>query len=386
MRIPDRDQFDSLMKCREPYCLSLMMPTHPSGDQWQEDRIRFKNLMQKAHDDLKELGMNTLDIDARLNEYQVLVGDKAFWKDQREGLCLFVGCNVSELFSVPIELDEAVVVGSHFHLKPIIPLLTNDFVFHILALSRKDVRLFKATRYDVRQVSSDRIPSSFEEAMAEIDPERQVQFHSGTQGHGRGRRPAVFHGQGGDEDQHDRTGEFCRMIDKGVRATLGNGHAPFVVVATEPMKSSFRNVSDLPDDTVLAVDKNPDPLSPAQLHAASVCQLAGRFRGEARRARDEFMNIIATDRAVLEPEEVLKDVYSGQAAMVLASADNRLWGTVSDDGLNVEVHDQRQLGDEDLLNVALVQGYCYGATPWVLPRHDMPNEKSLVAALHGEGG
>jgi len=43
-----------------------------------------------------------------------------------------------------------VVVSDRFHLKPLLPLLTGDGRFYILALSQNQVRLLQGTRYSVR--------------------------------------------------------------------------------------------------------------------------------------------------------------------------------------------------------------------------------------------
>jgi hypothetical protein len=42
-----------------------------------------------------------------------------------------------------------VVVTDRFHIKPLLPLLSGDGRFYVLALSQSEVRLLQGTRYSV---------------------------------------------------------------------------------------------------------------------------------------------------------------------------------------------------------------------------------------------
>ena len=46
-----------------------------------------------------------------------------------------------------MSFDELVVVSDNFHVKPLMPLLTGDNLFYVLALSQKEVRLIECTAY-----------------------------------------------------------------------------------------------------------------------------------------------------------------------------------------------------------------------------------------------
>jgi hypothetical protein len=45
-----------------------------------------------------------------------------------------------------------VIVSERFHVKPLLPLLSGDGRFYVLALSQNEIRLLQGTRYSVEQV------------------------------------------------------------------------------------------------------------------------------------------------------------------------------------------------------------------------------------------
>jgi hypothetical protein len=49
------------------------------------------------------------------------------------------------------------------------------------------------------------VPTSIAEALKYDDPEKNLQFHTGTTGGGGGERSAMFHGQGAGNDEQERS-------------------------------------------------------------------------------------------------------------------------------------------------------------------------------------
>ena len=70
--------------------VSIYLPTHRSGRETQQDRIRLKNLLTAAEDQLTK-GTSTLAESNRLlGPGWSLVDDAQFWLAQRDGLALFL--------------------------------------------------------------------------------------------------------------------------------------------------------------------------------------------------------------------------------------------------------------------------------------------------------
>lgn len=61
---------------------------------------------------------------------------------------------------------------------PLLPLLSGDGRFYILALSQNELRLLQATRYSVSEVDLEGVPESLSTALRYDVPEESLQWHT----------------------------------------------------------------------------------------------------------------------------------------------------------------------------------------------------------------
>lgn len=113
--------------------------------------------------------------------------DRPFWQHGSDGLAVFLARDLFRSYRLPIRFDELVAVSNRFHTKPLLPLLTGDGRFYVLALSQNDVRLFLCTKYSVSEVNLEGVPRSLEEALRYDEAGRPLQLQAHTVG-GRGGR------------------------------------------------------------------------------------------------------------------------------------------------------------------------------------------------------
>ena len=66
MDILNRDNLEQLSKQEDGLHVSIYMPTHPAGDQIQQDPIRLKNLLNQAQEELMARGLRRPDAEALL--------------------------------------------------------------------------------------------------------------------------------------------------------------------------------------------------------------------------------------------------------------------------------------------------------------------------------
>ncbi len=216
-----RETLKALIEQRDLASVSLYMPTHRAGSQIQEGPVRLKNLLKQAEKELLDRGMRTRNVQKLLEPAEGLVPDSLFWKYQSDGLALFLSPGSFLFFRLPLDFEELVVVNERFHLKPLLPLLTGDGHFYILALSQNEVRLLEGARHSVDSVELDDMPSSLADVVQLDESGRQLQFHTSTGSpSGAGRRPAIFHGHGETSDNKDRILRYFRKINEGLREVL----------------------------------------------------------------------------------------------------------------------------------------------------------------------
>jgi hypothetical protein len=160
MDIVTIDDLKPLMEPQDGWCISLFMPTHRGGPDVQQDPIRLRNLLRDAEDQLLAQELRQPDVDALLAPARRLLDEPGFWHEQSDGLAVFVGASSFHHFSVPLDLSELVIVGEAFYLKPLLPLLTGDGRFYVLALSQNAVRLLQGTRHSVELIDLPGVPLS----------------------------------------------------------------------------------------------------------------------------------------------------------------------------------------------------------------------------------
>jgi hypothetical protein len=78
-----------------------------------------------------------------------------------------------------VGLCVSIFMPTHLHIKPLLPLLSGDGRFYILALSQKEVRLLEGSRYGIDAVELEKVPRGLAAALKFDVRERQLQFHAG---------------------------------------------------------------------------------------------------------------------------------------------------------------------------------------------------------------
>lgn len=366
-------------------CVSLLMPAHPTGRETRQDPIRFKNLLKEAESRLIARGRAAADAREQLAPLRGLVDDSSFWTHQREGLAAYSTPEEMHLYGVPFSLPERVVAGRRCYLVPLLPIVSEDMRFYVLALSPKQVRLFEGTRFTARELDLPGWPGDFEELARYIEEESQLQFHTGAppmdQG---GDRAAMFHGHpGGDEssEQKQRLLEYCRLVDQRLQKAAGPGRMPLVLACEERLASIYRQASDYPRVMPQPVAGNPE-----SRNSASLCKQAWEVvKPHVDEAREAILSrcrqSAATGGAARGLSAVLAAAHEGGVETLLVAGDAECWGRYDFEQRRLDVHDQPAPDDEELLNLATVVAHGQGADVYALPREQLPEREAAIALL-----
>lgn len=360
---------------RGPAHMSLFMPTHRAGRETRQDPIRFRNLLGRAGALLAaQEELPARETDELLTPVSELLDDNEFWQHQADGLAVYAAPGLLRTVRVPLVLDEEVVVGRRFRLRPVLPLLADDGTFSVLALSQNDVRLYEATRFTMAELAPGPMPPSMAEALAHEDPEAQLQVRAGGQA-------GMFHGHGeGDEIDKQALERFFRAVDRGLRARVGWRRHPVVLAAVGYYLPMYRSVSDHPALVGEAVEGNPQGRSPQELHADAWEIVAHVFESARREAAERLEAGAGTGATTTDAVEVVGAALAGRVDSLFL-AGRPAWGWVHDGPpIVVDVHDEPQPGDDDLLDLAATEVLLTGGAVYTgeLPG---PVRGALAAAL-----
>jgi hypothetical protein len=360
--------------------VSIYLPVHRKGTEIQQDPIRFKNLLKEARQQLEMQEFKGNDADALLAPAAELLDDFSFWQNQLDGLAVFVAPGELTVHKLPYPVDAQVHVGEYYTVRPLIPRMTQDGEFFLLALSQNQVRLYQGTRTELSEIELVDVPTSLPEALRFDDPEAFLQWHTGTSG-SRGKRSAMFFGQGGlEQDENKNIRRFFNQLRDGVAEALGDSTSPLLLAGVEYLLPIYRQANSYPHLLEPTIPGNPEEKSLDELHEQAWDFIAPIFKHEKLTALEHYKNQTSTGLATSQAAEIIPAAVAGRVDVLFVRQNGHLWGTYDAISHAVELDDTRQPGDEDLLELAaqqtLVQkGRVFLVSPDLLP------ENSQAAAI-----
>ncbi len=362
------------------WCVSIFMPTHRAGRETEQDPIRFKNLLREAEERLRAKGVSAPEGREMLKAPHQLLRDKNFWMRQSDGLAVFFSENGFHFFRLPIHFEEIIVIAKRFHVKPLLPILTSDGLFYILALSQNQVRLLEGTKYTVGEIRLEGIPKSLAEAFPDASPERQLQFHTGTP-QGGGKRAAMFYGHDMNNEIKDRILRWFRMIDKKLPDVLSDGNAPLVLAGVDSLFPVYKEANTYPVLMEEGIPGNPEGLKPEALHGPAWDLVEPVFRKSREEAADRYRQLAGTGQTTTDVKEALAAARHGRVEVLFVPVGVQVWGRFDPEKDHVEMHISPEPGDEDLLDLVAMESLIRGGTVYAVAPGEVPEQALLAAAF-----
>lgn len=376
----ERKDLKELIEERDQ-CVSIFMPTHRMGPETRQDPIRLKNALTEAEKKLQDMGSKSSEAKAFLEPAYRLLGRQDFWKHQGDGLAIFLSPNLFRRYRLPVPFDELLVVARRFHVKPLLALFAADGLFYILTLSQNGVRLLQASRHSMREVELEEMPEGLSDALKYDVYEQSLQFHTQTAAPAApGRRAAMFHGQGGgDDDAKDRILRYFRQVDGGLQELLREGQAPLVLAGVEFLFPLYLQASTYARTLGKGVPGSPEGMSDETLHARAWEIVEPLFLETQRKDFSRYLDLSAGPRASSDIQAIVPASREGRVDTLFVARGVRRWGTLSLDGKEIIPADRPEAGIEDLLDLAAVQTLLHGGTVHVLPAGDMEGQGPIAA-------
>lgn len=375
------DDLRALLEEGNAPCVSLFMPTHAAGSATRQDPIRYKNLLREAEARLVSGGMRGPQAKKLLAPAGKLADDALFWQQQSDGLAVFVDRGGMRGYRVPLRFRERVVAAGRFHVKPLLPLFTDDGIFYLLAISQNVVRLLQGTRYEVKELDLEGVPRSLQEALQYDDPERQLHFHTGTPG-AQGARGAVFYGHGGPADEaKTNLLRFFHLVDAGIRPLLREDRAPLVLACVDYLRPIYREANTYPGLLDEGVPGNPDAAAVRDLHRLCWAVVEPRFSQPRRDALAQYRALAGTGRTSADPAEIVRAAHHGRVSVLFVPIGVERWGVYKPETEELEQREEPEPGTEGLYNLAAVRTLATGAAVYALAPDEMPDRAPVAAVF-----
>ncbi len=320
-----RDDLKTLLAEHPSPCISLFMPTHRGGA--EEDPIRWRKHLAEAEERLVKAGWRAAEVKELLAPGRRLLEDITFWKNQSDGLAAFLAPQFLRLFRLPLAFKDLVVVANRFSIIPLLPLISSNGRFFVLALSQHGVRLLQGTRDRVSEVDLKGVPRSLAEALLTHEAKEPFSFHGRRAGEGAGSWGGIFHGHGvGIDDSKDELLHYFQKIDRGLHPLLSEERAPLVLAAVDYLQPIYRQANTYAHLLEEGVAGNPDRLSNKELHDRAWPLIKPLFEEAQQRAAAQYRQLAGTDHASGDLEAVVAAAYEGRVETLFVALDRQVWG------------------------------------------------------------
>ncbi|MBG6192220.1 hypothetical protein IWX64_003190 [Arthrobacter sp. CAN_A212] len=362
--------------------VSIFMQTHPKGKEIRQDPIRLKNLLADARSKLAAAGLTDTDIDPMLSPATAFLEDREFWQHQSTGLALFIDEGQTHDYRVPLNLDEGVVVGDRFHLRPLLPLLESDGQFSVLTVTAEKATLFNASRFQMTEDATAELPAR---EPIESDYENPLQASPPARPNvGSANIPnAQVYGDSPPDFKKTRLLEFVADVAKAAEHILTARPQPFVLVADAEISGHFQQSRDLGPLLAGTVDTNPNALDSHELHRLAYAKVRERLdRGRMKSLSDAAALLGRGDATATNSlADIVRASHQGRIRSLLLRDGAPIWGRYDRETDKVEMELTPGNVSEDLLNVAATETLQHGGDVHVMSVDDLPADTEAVAIL-----
>jgi hypothetical protein len=380
-----RNDLSKLIEFKNDSCISIYLPTHPYGREEQQDPIRLRNLASRAEKQLVASGMRRPEAEKLLEPIQKTLTDSDFWQHQHDGLALFLAPGFFQRYRLPFSFSELLVITSAFHIKPLLPLLSEDGQFYLLAISQNQIRLLQGSRDTVTEFDLKDIPTSLAEALRFDDPEKQLQYHTSTRSAvGDQKRGAMYHGQGTGVNGKDKDLlRFFHQVDGGLKEVLEDTHIPLLLAGVEYLLPIYREANSYPLLLDEFIPGNPDKLSDEQLHEQAWQIIKPIFKEKLDKAAAQYRMLAGQEAgtAVQLVAQVARAAYYGWIDTLFVETNAQVWGRFDPENGAIIAHEKPTPGDRDLLDFAAEHTLINKGTVYAVAKDDVPGSSQAAAIL-----
>lgn len=376
MDLLTKEDLGVLLEKRGQNLVSIFMPTFRTGLAAEENPLRLGALLSAAEERLSEQGMNAARAERLLESARDLLEDLEFWRQPEDGLAVFLAPDgFLRHYRAPLLFDERVVVGAHFHIKPLLPIFTGEGHFYMLLLGRQEVRLLHGTREDLRDVALEGVPDALAKLLRPGSARRAL---AGSGVRGAGNAPL----EGESPTLRDRLHE----VDRSVGELLQEEPVPVILSGARDVLTVYREAAVLPTVVEEMIFADPGAANLGQLHARAWEILQDRHGRQRERAAREYRRLQArgSDRATNDIEEIVRAACEGRVQTLFVAVHSQLWGRYDPQSNRVEEHSSREGDDEDLLDVAAVYTLIHDGTVFASGAEAVPDPMPVAAILKDE--
>lgn len=360
----NQPQIQELLAPQSAPCLSIYLPTHRHYPENQQDPIRFKNLIRQLEANLAAQ-FPQADARALLDPFFALATDAPFWNHSRDGLAVLGNAAGFRAIKLQRPVPAVATVATSFHLKPLLRIQQSAERYQVLALSRREIRLYEGNRDQLDQVTlAPGVPANLKEALGDehTEPHETVASYGGA-----ALGSQMRHTQGTKADEADIDEQrFFRAVDRAILEHHSRpAGVPLILAALTQYHTPFRDVSHNPFLHAHGIEADPWALSTPDLCQRAWKVIEPEFRARLKKHAEAYGAAHARALASDDYQYVADAAAASRVDTLLVEADRLIPGPKGDDLL------------DDLAELVLQRG----GHVVVVPAPDMPTTTGLAATF-----
>lgn len=379
MRQPTIELLRALLADEDPPCVSLYQPTHRRQPERRQDPIRYKNLLRRMQESLAA-HYTARDVEWIVARFEELARDEAFWGRRTEGLAILASVTRFEVFELQRSVPERLVVADSFHFKPLLRIVQSADRYQVLAINRKEVKLYEGTRDVLDRVDLVQVPATIEAALGKELTEPTQGFHRAA-GPYRAGAAGIHFGGGRKKDDVDVDLErFFRAVDRAVIAHHSRPTGLPLLLAGLPQNiAAFRAVSHNSLLLEAAVEHDADALSLDRLQAEAWWQIEPMYLKRLADLKQRYDASRSRGLGAEDPATIAEAAAIGRVGTLLIDADRLVPGKVDAATGKLELRPLEDPETDDVLDDLAETVVRMKGEAIVVPTQRMPSSTGVAA-------
>ena len=355
-------------------CLSIYMSlsTAPAAQGAKTNALHWKEVLGELQGRIEKWGAEGQELLRSVSDWDGIIDSV---EGKGKSIAVFRSKDIFQIVFLQDETASRAETGPEFYIRPLLPELTKDKLFYILALSQNDVRMLRCTLTSSEEVPlGGGVKTSFGDFQDMQKPDHNDKNRA-SPGPSSGSSKGIMQGTSTDAEARDEyLTHFYKQIGLGVFEALRGKTEPVVPVGVDYELALFRRVNSYPHLSEESVHGAPNGLKAGEMHARAIEALTKDYESKLDKALAEYDHKVgggASNRL----KDVVTAAHDGRVLTLIVSDSLTPTGTF-DEATNQAIGGK---GDQDLVNDAAVQTILHAGNVLVAPNSKMPNGSPVAA-------
>ncbi|WP_299111265.1 hypothetical protein [uncultured Winogradskyella sp.] len=382
MTLLSKKELANLHHIHQENCISIFIPTHRLGKEvlQEEDSLSLKIQLQLVKKKLAKKGIHKTTIDTITAPVQELIDDNLFWRQQSDGLAIYIAENYFQKYTLPIHFEAYNYISNSFYLKPLMPLFVDDGHFYLMTLELGKVKLYECTQHSITEIIiDDLIPKNQQDIIGYDYEEKNLQFRTLQAGRGQ----AIFHGQeAATGKRKNEIKTYFRAINDGLKPILKDENIPLVVASQDYLFDIYKSVNTYSNFSNKNINNHLKAKDILDVHDIAWETISPTFDQERKDKITRFLEAQGTGKTAIEIEIILPSAFEGKVDTLFCENLEDIFGIYKLENDIITITETEENDTTiSLMNLAAIKTFLNGGSVYLIDKEEMPNPNSKINAL-----